>query len=80
MFKLSRVAKELGITKMTLWNWKAKGLLEFHKIGSLNFIDLDTFNKLKGIKENKNDIIVIYARVSSSENKSNLESQKKSID
>ena len=76
MFKLSRVAKELGITKMTLWNWKAKGLLEFHKIGSLNFIDLDTFNKLKGIKENKNDIIVIYARVSSSENKSNLESQK----
>ena len=28
------------------------------------------------IKENKNDTIVIYARVSSSENKSNLESQK----
>ena len=45
MKKLSFVAKELGITKMTLWNWKNKGLVEFHKIGNMNYIDLmDLYN------------------------------------
>ena len=52
MKKLSFVAKELGITKMTLWNWKNKGLVEFHKIGNMNYIDDECFFKLKGI-ENK---------------------------
>ena len=40
MKKLSFVAKELGITKMTLWNWKNKGLVEFHKIENKGLMDL----------------------------------------
>ena len=31
MKKLSFVAKELGITKMTLCNWKNKGLVELYR-------------------------------------------------
>ena len=76
MRKLSTVAKELGVTKMTLWNWKYRGLIEFHKIGSMNYIDDETYLKLKGIQQIKEESIVIYARVSSSENKQNLETQK----
>lgn len=76
MIKLSKFAKDLGVTKMTLWNWKKQGKLEFHKIGSMNFVDADTYNKFIGIKEKKTESIIIYCRVSSSQNKSNLESQK----
>jgi excisionase family DNA binding protein len=38
MRKLKWVADQLGITKMTLWNWKAAGKIEFYKIGSMNYI------------------------------------------
>jgi hypothetical protein len=34
-----------------LWNWKYAGKIEFHKIGSLNYIDKETFNALLGIEE-----------------------------
>ena len=79
MKKLSFVAKELGITKMTLWNWKNKGLVEFHKIGNMNYIDDECFFKLKGIENKKAESVVIYARVSSTENKKNLETQKERL-
>ena len=75
MIKLSKAAKNLGVTKMTLWNWKNKGLIQFHKIGFMNYLDVETFNNLKGIEDKKIESIVIYTRVSSSENKTNLESQ-----
>ena len=75
MIKLSKAAKDLGVTKMTLWNWKNKGLIQFHKIGFMNYLDVETFNNLKGIEDKKVESIVIYTRVSSSENKTNLESQ-----
>jgi predicted site-specific integrase-resolvase len=73
--KLSKVAKDLGITKQTLWRWKWKGDIEFHKIGNLNFIDLDTYHKLLGVKNEKTERIIIYCRVSSSVNKTNLDTQ-----
>lgn len=79
MKKLSVVAKELNISKMTLWNWKAQGKIEFHKIGSMNFIDTETFNLLKGIEDKKTENVIIYARVSSTENKINLETQKERL-
>ena len=75
MIKLSKAAKDLGVTKMTLWNLKNKGLIQFHKIGFMNYLDVETFNNLKGIEDKKIESIVIYTRVSSSENKTNLESQ-----
>lgn len=74
--KLSRVAKLLGITKQTLWNWKNRGTIEFVKIGNLNYIHIDDFNRLMGISEKRLEKVVIYCRVSSSQNKSNLELQK----
>lgn len=75
MIKLSKFAKDLGITKMTLWNWKYAGKIQFHKIGSMNYIDQDTYDKFMG-KKKLDEFTVIYARVSSTTNKTNLESQR----
>ena len=75
--KISKVAEELGVSRQTLWRWKWNGDLNFHKFANcpMNFISIEDFNKLKGIQENKEEKIVIYARVSSSVNKTNLETQ-----
>ena len=72
------LAKDLGISKVTLYNWRNQGKINFIKLdnSSLNYISLDTYNAFMGIKENKNEKVVIYCRVSSSENKSNLDTQK----
>jgi putative resolvase len=80
MIKLSKFAKDLKVTKMTLWNWRKKGLIEFIKIGSINYVDVNTYNKFMGISEKKNESVVIYCRVSSTENKNNLESQRKRLE
>jgi len=81
VYKLSKVAKDLGITKATLWNWKHKGTIEFCKgpIEGYNYIDKKTYQKLMGISERKSNKVVIYCRVSSSQNKSNLETQKERL-
>lgn len=78
MRKLSVVANDLNITKMTLWNWMYSGKIQFHKIGSINYIDDETYNSLLGIKQQE-ERVVIYARVSSTENKTNLETQKERL-
>jgi len=77
--KISKVANDLGITKQTLWRWKWNGDINFHKIGSLNYIDSNTYNNLLGKKEKKIERVVIYCRVSSSVNKTNLETQCKRV-
>ena len=74
--KLSKAAKILGVTKQTLWNWKNQGQITFQKQGCLNGLSSEDLNKLLGIKEKKEEKIVIYCRVSSSINKKNLETQK----
>ena len=79
MIKLSKFAKDLGVTKMTLWNWKKQGKLDFIKIGSMNYVDVETYNKFLGIQESKKDSTVIYCRVSSSQNKDSLERQKERL-
>jgi len=75
MVKLKKFADDLKITRMTLWNWMYAGKIKFHKIGSMNYIDQETYNKFLNIKESKEESIVIYCRVSSTANKSNLETQ-----
>lgn len=75
MIKLSKFAKDLGVTKATLWNWRKAGKLNFVKIGSMNYVSLDDYNTFLGIKSTSEQKVVIYCRVSSSENKSNLETQ-----
>lgn len=75
MVKLKKFAADLKITRMTLWNWMYAGKIKFHKIGSMNYIDQETYNKFLGIKETKEESVIIYARVSSTVNKTNLETQ-----
>ncbi len=79
MLKLSKLAKDLGVSKVTLYNWKREGKINFIKSGNLNYVSVETYNKLLGVKETKEEKVVIYARVSSSENKSNLETQKERL-
>lgn len=79
MQKLKTVADKLGVTKMTLWNWMYKGKIEFHKIGSMNYIADGDVARLMGETIAKDQCVAIYARVSSTENKSNLESQKQRL-
>jgi len=79
MQKLKTVADKLGVTKMTLWNWMHKGKIQFHKIGSMNYISDEDVRKLTGEIESKQQSIAIYARVSSTENKTNLETQKQRL-
>ena len=75
MIKLKKFAADLGVTRMTLWNWKKAGKIQFHKIGSMNYIDAETYNKFLGIKAKQEECVVIYCRVSSTANKANLETQ-----
>jgi predicted site-specific integrase-resolvase len=77
--KISKLAKDLGVTKQTIWNWKYSGKIQFHKLGYLNYVDIDTYNGLLGIKEKKEEKVVIYCRVSSAVNKSNLITQKERL-
>lgn len=78
--KISKLCKDLGITRMTLYNWKNKGILEFEKSDTgRNFVSIDTYNNLLGIKEKKEESVIIYCRVSSTENKSNLITQRERL-
>lgn len=77
--KLTKAAKILGITKQTLWNWKYQGKISFIKCGNLNGLSQETLNSLLGIKDKKEEKVVIYCRVSSTDNKKNLETQKERL-
>ena len=77
--KLSKASKILGITKQTLWNWKYQGKISFIKCGNLNGLSQETLNDLLGIRDKKEEKVVIYCRVSSTVNKKNLETQKERL-
>ncbi len=77
--KISKLAKDLGVTKQTLWNWKYAGEVDFVKIGGLNCVTKETYNNLLGIENKKKESVVIYCRVSSTENRSNIETQKQRL-
>lgn len=77
LIKLSKLYKDLGVCRATIYSWKNKGLVTFEKSKSgRNFVSQETYNSLLNIKEHKDEHVIIYCRVSSSENKSNLQSQK----
>lgn len=80
MIKIAKLAKDLGVTKATIYNWHLKGDIEFIKTNTnRNYVSVETYNRLLGIQETKHEYVVIYCRVSSSENKSNLETQKERL-
>ncbi len=66
--KLSDYAKKLGISYRTAWNWFKSGKLDAVQMPGGTIIVKDEINK-------KQEYIIVYARVSSSENKNNLDSQ-----
>ena len=67
--KLSDYAKKLGVTYRTAWNWYAAG-----KIPNAIRAPSGSIIVLEG-ESSKEDYVVTYARVSSSENRKNLDSQ-----
>lgn len=77
LIKLSRLYKDLGVCRATIYAWKNKGLLKFEKSSTgRNFVSQETYNRLMNVKENNDEKVIIYCRVSSSENKTNLQTQK----
>lgn len=66
--KLSTYAKKLGVTYRTAWNHWKKGIISGVQLDSGTIIIEETNTK-------NNNLVCIYARVSSSENKNNLDSQ-----
>jgi predicted site-specific integrase-resolvase len=72
MKKLSEYAKEHGVTYRTAYNHFKSGLIEnAYQLKTGRVVIPDSTN----IKHTKDDYIITYARVSSSENKTNLNSQ-----
>ena len=67
--KLSDYAKKMGVTYRTAWNWYKSGKLNAIQMATGTIIVKETDNKIVA------DYIIIYARVSSSENKKHLDTQ-----
>lgn len=67
--KISDYAKKVGLSYKTAWRWFRDGKIKGYKMPSGTVIITENDNKEKQQK------VVIYARVSSSENKNNLEAQ-----
>lgn len=70
--KLSQYAKEIGISYRTAWRWFKTGEIEGYQTSTGTIIITESNAKKP---ENKNEKIVIYARVSALENKNNLDRQ-----
>lgn len=80
IIKLSKAAKILGVTPATLYNWRLAGKVKFIKSATgMNFLDLETLDALLDIQHKKIEKVVIYCRVSSTANKTNLETQKQRL-
>ena len=79
--KITKLARDLNITPLTLYNWKKRGLITFVKLagGRYNYVTREEYDRILGIKETKNEKTVIYARVSSTVNKTNLDTQVKRL-
>ena len=73
LYRTGEVAKKLGVSKMTVLRWIKSGKLKAHRIGKEYRVPE---SEIKGILEGKiPDKVVIYARVSSRDQKEDLERQ-----
>lgn len=70
--KLSQYARENGVSQRTVWNWMYKGIVKYERSATGRVFILVNDNE----NIQRETTVAIYARVSSSENKSNLETQK----
>lgn len=69
--KLSKYAKKIGVCYKTAWNYWKSGKLNAYQLPNGTII----VNEFDNVNDSNNLKVVIYTRVSSSQNKSNLESQ-----
>jgi putative resolvase len=77
--RLSTYAKESGISYKTAWRWWKSGLISGTQL-PIGTVILDNAGKNSSSSKNPKDIrVVIYSRVSSTQNKDNLESQAKRL-
>lgn len=74
-YKISQYAKKYGVTIRTVWNWIYSGKVNYERIDGFGHVRI-----VEDEDKNIKDAVAIYARVSSSENKSNLERQVKRLE
>lgn len=80
LIKISKVAKQLGITVATLYNWRLAGKINFIQTETgRNYITTEDYYKLLKLPNIENNKVIIYCRVSSSQNKDNLIAQKERL-
>lgn len=72
--KLSTYAKKIGISYQTAWRMFKSGKLDAYQLPTGTVIVRENDEKVSG-----QQLVAVYCRVSSSENKGNLESQKKRL-
>src|SRR5690554_5525742 len=71
-YKISQYARKNNVTTRTIWNWIKHEKVKTERTKTDGWLIVEE-------NENKYDKIAIYARVSSSENKNNLEKQKERL-
>lgn len=53
LIKISKLAKDMGVTRQTLYNWEKSGKIKFIKSPSgYKFISEETYNTLLNIEKN----------------------------
>lgn len=56
LIKISKLYKDLGVTRQTIYNWIKQGRLKVIKTpGGHNFVSQEIYNSLLNIEENKNN-------------------------
>lgn len=73
-YKISQYAKKYNVTIRTVWNWIYSNKLQTERTSTNRILIIEDESK------NINDAVAIYARVSSSENKSNLTKQRERLE
>ena len=68
-YKISQYARKNNVTIRTVWNWIKNNKVKTERTDTGGWLIIEE-------NEYKDDVVYIYARVSSSENKNNLEIQK----
>lgn len=74
-YKISQYAKKYDVTIRTVWNWIYTGKVNYERIDDFGHVRI-----IENEDKQITDAVAIYARVSSPENKSNLERQVKRLE
>jgi len=79
LIAIGKVAKEFGVTTQTIRNWTKQGKFKTTRtLGEHRRYDRNEVNKIQG-KTEKTKLTVTYARVSSNDQKQDLERQRKEL-